>query len=84
MGVSLMTPNELALVNHSLPITLHKLYARTTSSYSKAPRGLFVLVWVDRIFAAIAISPSPLLKTVLSSLRLSCRSELTRQGISVP
>ena len=27
-------------------------------SYSKAPRGLFVLVEVGRVFTAIAISPS--------------------------
>ena len=29
------------------------------ASYSKAPRGLFVLLWVDGIFTVIAISPSP-------------------------
>ena len=28
------------------------------SKYSKAPRGLFVLVEVGRVFTAIAISPS--------------------------
>jgi hypothetical protein len=29
------------------------------TSYSKAPWGLSVLVWVGRIFTAIPISPSP-------------------------
>src|SRR6266568_5069941 len=29
-------------------------------SYSKAPRGLFVLSWVTRIFTGTSISPSPL------------------------
>jgi hypothetical protein len=29
---------------------------------SKAPRGLFVLSWVTRIFTGISISPSPLLR----------------------
>ena len=38
------------------------------SSCSKAPRGLFVLVQVGRIFTAIAISPSP------SSRQLPSRS----------
>ena len=31
---------------------------RSISSYSKAPRGLLVLVEVGRVFTAIAISPS--------------------------
>src|SRR5450631_2876489 len=31
-------------------------------SYSKAPRGLFVLSWVTRIFTGTSISPSPLLR----------------------
>ena len=29
------------------------------ASYSKAPRGLFVLLWVGGILTAIAVSPSP-------------------------
>ena len=29
------------------------------ASLSKAPRGLFVRVWVDGIFTATSISPSP-------------------------
>ena len=39
-----------------LPI-LYKLYKHPISSYSKAPRGLFVLLRVGRIFTAISISP---------------------------
>ena len=31
-------------------------------SCSKAPRGLFVLVWIDGIFTANALSPSPSLR----------------------
>ena len=31
------------------------------SSYSKAPRGLLVLLWEGRIFTAISISPGPFL-----------------------
>src|ERR1051326_2929189 len=36
----------------------HRLVARP--SCSKAPRGLFVLSWVTRIFTGTSISPSPL------------------------
>ena len=31
------------------------------ASYSKAPRGLLVLLWEGRIFTAISISPGPFL-----------------------
>src|SRR2546421_9764600 len=36
----------------------HRLISRP--GCSKAPRGLFVLSWVTRIFTGISISPSPL------------------------
>jgi len=52
-------------------------------SCSKAPRGLFVLVYVGRIFTAIALFAESVVKTVLKSLHLSCGSELTRQGTSL-
>ena len=35
-------------------------------SYSKAPRGLFVLVELGRVFTAIAISPSECLRQLLA------------------
>ena len=35
-------------------------------NYSKAPRGLFVLVEVGRVFTAIAISPSKGLRQLLA------------------
>jgi len=35
-------------------------------SYSKAPRGLFVLVEIGRVFTAIAISPSEGLRQFLT------------------
>ena len=40
-----------------LPPTLHNFKFKSGSSYSKAPRGLFVQVWEGRIFTATAISP---------------------------
>ena len=43
-----------------LPPILHKPRPRPTTSWSKAPRGLFVLPRVDGIFTVTSISPSPL------------------------
>ena len=39
---------------------LRKLCLVSRSGCSKAPRGLFVLSWVTRIFTGTSISPSPL------------------------
>src|SRR6202521_707587 len=39
---------------------LRKLCLISKPSYSKAPRGLFVLSWGTRIFTGTSISPSPL------------------------
>ena len=47
------------------------------SNYSKAPRGLFVLVELGRIFTAIAISPSE------SSRQLLARDAI-RAGRNLP
>ena len=40
-----------------LPPTLHILQSNARPSYSKAPRGLFVLAYLGRVFTAISISP---------------------------
>ena len=45
--------------------------------YSKAPRGLFVLVCVGRVFTAIAISPS-------NSLRQLSARYAIRAGLNLP
>jgi hypothetical protein len=45
-----------------LPPMLRKLCLVSKPSYSKAPRGLFVLSWGTRIFTGTSISPSPLLR----------------------
>ena len=47
----------LTNVDQSLPPILHKLFQKTKPSYSKAPRGLSVLLWVIRIFTDNSISP---------------------------
>jgi len=52
----------LAHLIHSLPPILHRLKLEPMSSCSKAPRGLFVLLRVTRIFTGPAISPSPSLR----------------------
>src|SRR4026207_333498 len=61
-GISLMAPPRLAPQLQSLPPILHKSYPNTMPSCSKAPRGLFVLLRVGRIFTAISTSPGPSLR----------------------
>ena len=58
-GISTMTPPQLALGLHSLPPILHMTAPSPIPGYSKAPRGLFVLPRVARVFTGTAISPSP-------------------------
>ena len=52
------TPRSLAASLQRLPPILHRLIQTSVSSYSKAPRGLFVLLRVGRIYTANSISPS--------------------------
>ena len=58
-GISPLAPPTLTRQLHSLPLILHRLCPNTMPSCSKAPRGLFVLLRVGRIFTAISISPGP-------------------------
>ena len=46
----------------SLPPILRKKYLVPTSSYSKAARGLFALLWLNGIFTVSVISPDTLLR----------------------
>ena len=57
-----MTPPRLAPKLHSLPPMLHMYTPGPMSSYSKAPRGLFVLLRTDGIFTVNALSPSSSLR----------------------
>jgi hypothetical protein len=61
-GISTAAPPRLASQLLSLPAILHKCTFNPMSSYSKAPRGLFVLLRVMRIFTHTSISPSPSLR----------------------
>ena len=54
-----MTPRWLAPTLPSLPPILHRPRPRPAASWSKAPRGLFVLPRVTGIFTGPAISPGP-------------------------
>ena len=58
-GISTAPPPELAPRVHRLPPILHKPHPRPTASWSKAPRGLFVLPRVTGIFTGPSISPGP-------------------------
>ena len=61
-GIPTMTPQILAYLLHSLPPILYMQRRNSISSYSKAPRGLSVLLRVTGIFTGTTISPSLLLR----------------------
>ena len=61
-GISTSAPRKLTLPLQSIPPILHMIFQRPRPSYSKAPRGLSVLVRVASIFAGATISPSPSLR----------------------
>ena len=61
-GISLAAPSSLATRLPSLPAMLHRRYPNAIARCSQAPRGLFVLLRVTRIFTRISISPGPLLR----------------------
>jgi hypothetical protein len=56
-GISTMTPHWLAPMLPSLPPILHNDIRNSTPSYSKGPRGLFVLPQLTSIFTRTSISP---------------------------
>ena len=57
-GISTTAPRRLTSPLQSVPPILHMMNQRPRPSYSKAPRGLFVLLWSAGIFTGIATSPS--------------------------
>jgi hypothetical protein len=61
-GISRMAPAGLTSGVHSLPAILHRYGPHAMASCSQAPRGLFVLLRVLRIFTQTAISPGPSLR----------------------
>ena len=61
-GIPRATPPRLAPRFPRLPAILHRPSPNAIPGYSKAPRGLFVLLRVRRIFTPISISPGPSLR----------------------
>ena len=61
-GIPTVTPPKLASGSLRLPPILYMQRRSAISSYSKAPRGLSVLLRVTGIFTGISISPSLLLR----------------------
>jgi hypothetical protein len=61
-GISRSSPPSPQAQFPRLPPILRKLSPNSMPSCSKAPRGLFVLLRVSRIFTAISISPGPSLR----------------------
>ncbi len=61
-GISPAAPPRLTPQLLGLPPILHRIYPNSMPSYSKAPRGLFVLLRVTSIFTRISISPGPSLR----------------------
>ena len=61
-GISLVAPPSPRAGFHSLPPILRISGLDPMPSCSKAPRGLFVLPRVTRIFTGTSISPSPSLR----------------------
>ena len=80
-GISLMAPPTLARQLQSLPPILHRLYPNTMPGCSKAPRGLFVLPRVTRIFTGPAISPSPPLRQRSSRYAFRAGRNLPDKGL---
>ena len=58
----MLTPRILTNTLPCLPAILHNQRSNAMASYSKAPRGLFVLLRVIRIFTHTSISPGPSLR----------------------
>ena len=61
-GISPLPPANPRVRLRRLPPILRRRSNNTRPSYSKAPRGLFVLARGTRIFTGTAISPSPSLR----------------------
>ena len=75
-----MAPPRLAPRLQSLPPILHMMHPESVPSYSKAPRGLFVLSRVTRICTGISISPSPSLRQRPSCYTIRAGRNLPDKG----
>ena len=73
----MLTPYQLTPILHSLPPILYIPTHNSILSYSKAPRGLSVLLRESCVFTGNTISPSP-------SLRQSPDHYTIRAGRNLP
>ena len=80
-GISTAAPPQLASGFHSLPPILHMTAPSPIPGYSKAPRGLFVLPRVARVFTGTAISPSPPSRQWPSSSTIHAGRNLPDKGL---
>ena len=80
-GISTLAPSRLASGLHSLPPILHNSDPSPMSGCSKAPRGLFVLSRVARIFTGTAISPSPSLRQCPGRYAIRAGRNLPDKGL---
>jgi hypothetical protein len=76
----MLAPPRLAPRLQSLPPMLHMISPDSVPSYSKAPRGLFVLSRVTRIFTGTSISPSPSLRQRPSRYTIRAGQNLPDKG----
>ena len=76
-GIPTASPHKLAPMLQRLPPILYRVYRSPISSYSKAPRGLSVLLRVTGVFTSTTISPG------LSSRQRSDRYTI-RAGRNLP
>ena len=83
-GIPKLTPRMPKHPLLSLPPILCINCRDSISSYSKALRGLSVQSRVNTHLHAFFNFAGPPVETAPKSLRHSCGSELTRQGISLP
>ena len=80
-GISTTAPPRPKSEFHSLPPILRITNYDSMPSCSKAPRGLFVLPRVTRIFTGPAISPSPSLRQCSSRYAFRAGRNLPDKGL---
>ena len=76
-GISPVAPHTPRGVDQRLPPILRRMKPAPTAGCSKAPRGLFVLSRVGRVFTASSVSPGP-------SLRQRPDRDTIRAGRNLP
>ena len=79
-GIPLVTPTRLAPYLRSLPPILYITGQNPISSYSKAPRGLFVLMRIPGVFTRCTVSPNPTLRQCSDRYAIHAGQNLPDKG----